>query len=213
MNLPASKSRTGSGRDRDRRCELVKPRGGEFLRVHRFLSFSRANGPGIRAVVWVQGCSLGCPGCFNPGMHSPAGGEFASVDDLFERVVALGGDIEGISVSGGEPLQQWRPLLALLQRVRRETQLSILMFTGYSWQELQRMPEVEAVLACVDVLIAGRYDESLRAGDGLLGSENQTVHVLTGRYSERDLRSVPPAEVIVTADGDILVSGVDPVRM
>ena len=187
--------------------------GGEFLRVHRFLSFSRANGPGARVVIWVQGCSLGCPGCFNPEMQSVAGGESVSADDLFERVVAVGSGVEGISVSGGEPLQQWRPLLAFLERVQRETQLSVLMFTGYTWEEIQCMPGAEAMLASVDVLIAGRYEKSLRAGDGLRSSENQTVHVLTGRYSERDLRSVPPAEVIVTAEGEILVSGVDPVRM
>ncbi|MCU0780030.1 MAG: radical SAM protein [Akkermansiaceae bacterium] len=39
------------------------------LRLHAFLPRSRANGPGWRSVVWVQGCSLGCPGCFNPQTH------------------------------------------------------------------------------------------------------------------------------------------------
>jgi anaerobic ribonucleoside-triphosphate reductase activating protein len=188
------------------------------LRIHAFEPSSRANGPGARAVIWVQGCSLGCPGCFNPETHPPTGGERVLVEDLFRRIVALEDTsaIEGITVSGGEPLQQRRPLLALLRRVREETSLSTLMFTGYAWDEVQHMPDAEALLACVDVLIAGRYDASQHiAGggeNGLRSSANQTVHLLTGRYTPDDLRAVPPAEIIITAQGDIVTSGVDPVR-
>ncbi|NVM26586.1 MAG: radical SAM protein [Desulfobacterales bacterium] len=187
-------------------------RDGEVLRIHRFLLFSRANGPGVRAVIWVQGCSLGCPGCFNPETHPFVGGELVSVGDLFGRIVALGDAIEGITISGGEPLQQRRPLLALLRRVRRETPLSVLLFTGYTWEKVQRMPNAEALLACVDVLIAGRYDASQRLARDLRGSTNKTVHFLTDRYTMDDLQSVPPTEVIITAEGEVIVSGIDPVR-
>src|SRR5262249_43259808 len=131
------------------------------LRLHEFLPASRANGPGVRAVLWVQGCSLGCPGCFNPSTHPFAGGEGGEVEGLLARLVALGDTIEGITVSGGEPLQQRPALLALLQGVRRETRLSVLVFTGFSWEEVRRFPEAEALLACVDVLIAGRYEQAL----------------------------------------------------
>ncbi len=197
---------------------------GEFLRVprslrvHCFLPFSRANGPGGRAVIWVQGCTLGCPDCFNPDAHPLEGGELVSAGDLFERVVALGDSIEGITLSGGEPFQQPQALLALLKRVRRETSLSVLVFSGYTWDEVRRVPEAEALLARVDVLIAGRYDaarrfvpqdEGIRA---LRSSTNQSVHLLTERYTLADLQSVPPAEVIITAEGEVMVSGIEPVR-
>ena len=189
----------------------------DVLRVHHFLSFSRANGPGERTVIWVQGCTLGCPGCFNPETHPFEGGERVSVQDLFDRIVALGDTIEGITISGGEPLQQRRPLLALLGRVRRETPLSILVFTGYTWEEIQHMPDAEALLVCVDVLIAGRYDayQQFTPEDEkrfLRSSTNQTVHTLTDRYTLASLQSVPPAEIIITADGEVAVSGVDPLR-
>ncbi len=185
---------------------------GEVLRIHQFLPFSRANGPGVRAVIWVQGCSLGCPGCFNPRTHSFAGGEPVCVDDLFGCIVALGDAIEGVTVSGGEPLQQWRPLLALLRHVRRETSLSVLLFTGYPREEVQRMPDAEALLECVDVLIAGRYDASRRPARDLRGSANQTVHLLTERYTMGEVQSVPAAEVIITAEGEVMLSGIDPAR-
>ncbi len=186
---------------------------GEALRVARFLPASRANGPGNRAVIWVQGCTLRCPGCFNPAMHDPQGGEFAPAAALLARITALGDAIEGVSFSGGEPLQQAAALLALLQRIRRETTLSILVFTGYTWEEIQALPAAAALLRCVDVLIAGRYDAAQPLGQGMLGSANQTVHLLTPRYTMADIQAVPPVEVIITEEGDVIVSGVAPVRL
>jgi len=186
--------------------------GNEILRIHQFLPLSRANGPGARAVIWVQGCSLGCPGCFNPETHSFLGGELAPVKDLFQRIISLEGTIEGITISGGEPLQQRGPLLTLLRLARQQTSLSILLFTGYTWEEVQRMLDVEELLSCIDVLIAGRYDASQRLAHGLRGSANKTVHLLTNRYTMDDLQSVPPAEVIVTAEGEVVMSGIDPVK-
>ena len=102
------------------------------LSLHALVEASRANGPGRRAVLWTQGCSLGCAGCFNPQTHSFSG-EPVAVDKLFECLAAMADHLEGITVSGGEPLQQPRALLALLKRVRAETPLSIIVFTGYTW--------------------------------------------------------------------------------
>jgi hypothetical protein len=62
------------------------------------------------------------------------------------------------------------------------------------------------------VLVAGRYDASQHLARDLRGSANQTVHLLTDRYTMNDLQSVPPAEVIVTAEGKVVVSGIDPLK-
>jgi anaerobic ribonucleoside-triphosphate reductase activating protein len=184
----------------------------ERLRLHAFEPASRANGPGRRAVLWTKGCSLSCPGCFNPETHPFAGGELVDVGELAERVLALGDSIEGVTVSGGEPLQQRPALLAFLRRLREQTRLSVLVFTGFSWDEVRRFPEAEALLACIDVLLAGRYDAAKHLGRGLLGSSNKTAHFLTGRYGPADLAAVPPAEVVITADGEVVASGIDPLR-
>jgi anaerobic ribonucleoside-triphosphate reductase activating protein len=103
-------------------------------------------------------------------------------------------------------------LLALLRRVRRETPLSVLVFTGFIWEEVGRFPEAGELLACTDVLIAGRYEAARRLARGLLGSANKTVHFLTARYTAADLEAVPPAEVLITAEGEVVLSGIDPVR-
>ena len=181
-----------------------------MLRVHRFLSGSWSNGPGRRAVLWLQGCTLGCPGCFNPETHSSSGGYWLSVDEVFARIVSLAGAVECVTFSGGEPLQQFQPLSVLVNRLRRETDLSLLTFTGYTWQEVLSLPHAESLLACLDVVIAGRYDARQRLAHGLRGSANQTVHLLTNRYSLADIDAVPPSEVIITGDGQVDISGIDP---
>ncbi|GHJ35960.1 4Fe-4S single cluster domain-containing protein [Streptomyces sp. TS71-3] len=180
------------------------------LRLHGFEPYSAANGPGTRAVVWVQGCTLGCPGCFNSGTHPRDAVEDVSADALFERIRGLGDRIEGVTISGGEPLQQRAPVLRLLERLRAETTLSTLLFTGYRRTEVDRMAEARALYACVDVLLAGRYERERHLARGLRGSANKTVHFLTDRYSPADLDAVPDAEVVIHPDGHVTFTGIDP---
>jgi anaerobic ribonucleoside-triphosphate reductase activating protein len=180
------------------------------LRLHAFLPRSRANGPGWRAVIWTQGCSIRCPGCFNPETHSFEGGELVCVDDLFRRISALAGSIEGITLSGGEPLDQPAPLLALLRRVRRETTLSVVLFTGYTWAALNAIPHVPDLLACVDVLLAGPYQpQSSNAGNDSAG-DWKSVHFLTTRYNAADMHAGPDAEAVIMPDGSVVLSGLHP---
>lgn len=182
------------------------------LRIHSFLPVSKANGPGDRCVVWVQGCSLGCAGCFNPETHSFTGGEVISVDDLFNRIKTIE-NIEGITVSGGEPLQQSESIVSLLERITRQTRLTSLVFTGFNFDELKTFPAFERLRSCVDVLICGRFQEDKRLGEGLIGSSNKTVHFFTDRYGVKDLRDVPDCEVFISADGEVVFSGIDPLRL
>ena len=179
------------------------------LRLHAFEPVSAANGPGTRAVVWVQGCTLGCAGCFNPLTH-PRGGAEVAVDELAARIAELGEAIEGVTISGGEPLQQRGAVLELLRRLRAGTPLSAILFTGYRYEEVLRMPGAAALRGCVDVLIAGRYEHHRRLARGLRGSAGKTVHLFTGRYTLADLDEVPDAEVIIRPGGEVAVSGIDP---
>ncbi len=193
----------------------------KVIRLHSFEPASRVNGPGLRAVIWVQGCALGCPGCFNPETHRMNGGEVWPVEKLVERILETPGvqcpapdgyTLEGLTLSGGEPLHQHRALARLLEQIRQKTGLSILVFTGYDWNELQRLKGIDRFLANVDVLIAGRYDASRRVAQGLIGSTNKVTHFLTGRYTSKDLEAVPQAEIIVSPDGEIILSGIDPLK-
>jgi anaerobic ribonucleoside-triphosphate reductase activating protein len=183
-----------------------------ILRIHHFEPVSRANGPGLRAVLWVQGCTLGCPGCFNPETHTRAAGENWPLSSVMDKLLAVQDHVEGITISGGEPLQQRSALEALLTRIKHETSLSVVLFSGYSWLEIQKMHQIQRLLSSVDVLLAGRYDASQRIAKGLTGSANKTIHFLSSRYSIKDLQPVPVAEVILTERGEIHLTGINPLQ-
>lgn len=180
----------------------ILPRQNAMLNLHALCPRSRANGPGVRMVLWLQGCTLGCPGCFNPATHLPEPRSQMPVEALVERIVAVAPGLEGITVSGGEPLQQPEALLAFLAAIR--------LFSAYTWHEIERLPLGPPILTHLDVLIAGRYVQARHLAHGLRGSTNQTIHLLSERYTLQDLEHVPPAEVSIEATGTMLISGIDP---
>lgn len=186
------------------------------LRLHAFVPRSRANGPGLRAVVWVQGCTLGCPGCFNPDTHNPHRGASIAVADLAAHIAALAQaapPIDGVSISGGEPLQQAPAVLALCEAVQA-LDLSVILWTGFAWEEVQRMPCADRLMACVDLLIAGRYDAAQHLGDQLRGSANKTLHIgARRRIDPAALTSVPRREIIIAPDGTTISSGMAPLTI
>jgi len=170
---------------------------------------SRANGPGRRVVLWVQGCSLRCPGCANPATHAFEGGTEVCVPDLWRRLRVLARGLDGLTVSGGEPLDQAPAVGALLDLVRQQGDLSVVLFTGYTWEEVQGRLDAAALLAGVDILVAGRYEPALREAHGLRGSSNQTVHFLTARHGPDELAAIPTAEVVITPAGQVVSTGLD----
>ncbi len=181
------------------------------VNLHAVLWRSRANGPGLRAVLWFQGCTLGCPGCFNPDTHPHELRLVVPVSELVAGLKAQAGEIEGLTLSGGEPLEQKAALLELLRGVREATGLSVILFTGWTWEELAGLPEREELLSYVDVTLCGRHDAGRQpAGRGLLGSPGKTVHRVTERYTLADLAVVPDAEVVVSPEGEVVVSGIAP---
>ena len=183
------------------------------LRLHAFEPASRANGPGLRAVLWLQGCTLNCPGCFNPATHDPEGGYETTVEETVREILSRKKQIEGVSFSGGEPFQQPEALLSLVTRIHAAA-LTIVIFTGYTLEEVNRMPLDPAILSHTDMLIAGRYEHAHHMDNNLLASENQKLHFLTSSYAPRDLHLLPATEVIVHKDGSITVTGLqNPLRM
>jgi len=182
-----------------------------IVRVHAIEPRSRANGPGARFVVWLQGCTLGCPGCFNAATHDAAGGRATTVEDIARELAATPG-IEGISLSGGEPLQQAEAAAALLDAAR-SLGLSTLAFSGYSVDEIRSLPHGPAVLERLDVLIDGRYVAGERLATGLRGSANQRIHLLTARYQLADVEATPVAEIRIAPGGDVVLTGVNPLKL
>jgi anaerobic ribonucleoside-triphosphate reductase activating protein len=175
------------------------------LNVARVLPRSAANGPGDRFVVWVQGCPLACPGCWNPDTWAFERRHLRDVDALAAEVLSTNG-IEGVTFSGGEPFAHARALAAIAHAARTSG-LSVFIFTGYELGELTR-PEHRALLKLADVAVTGRYLDARRTNDlPWRGSSNQTVHFLTKRYGPSDMLVAPEAEFHLNDNGSLTVTG------
>lgn len=156
------------------------------LRVAMTVPRTEAEGPGVRYALWVQGCTLRCAGCCNPGFLPEQGGTERTVDDLVREIANTPG--EGISLLGGEPFQQAFGLAELALHVK-EMGKSVMVYTGYTLEELRARNDhgVNALLVATDLLVDGRYDQTKRTtGRRWVGSSNQRMHFLTGRYEETD---------------------------
>lgn len=155
-----------------------------LLNVSDIQDRSMVNGPGVRAVVWAQGCSLNCPGCFNPHTHPHERRHLYYPQALGRHLASIPGT-DGITISGGEPFEQAKACAILAETVRA-TGRSVVVFTGYSALRLRfsPQPEVQRLFMAIDLLIAGPYVESQKT-DGTFwrASRNQTVHVLTDRLA------------------------------
>ncbi|MCX5936317.1 MAG: 4Fe-4S single cluster domain-containing protein, partial [Pseudanabaena sp. LacPavin_0818_WC45_MAG_42_6] len=105
------------------------------LNIMGYLNRSEVNGPGCRAVVWVQGCWRECPDCFNPASWSLAVNQLVSVEELAERILSEPVN-QGVTFSGGEPFLQ-APALAALAKQIKTAGLNVMSFTGYTLSELR----------------------------------------------------------------------------
>jgi anaerobic ribonucleoside-triphosphate reductase activating protein len=147
-----------------------------------------ADGPGLRFVLFVQGCPRSCPGCHNPQTHAFGVGNPMTVDELADRILS-NPLTTGITFSGGEPLCQAEPLALLAERLRaaRPT-LDIAIYTGYTFEELlaEASPARLRLLRAADILVDGPFVASL--ADRLLlfrGSSNQRILDLPLSLSSR----------------------------
>lgn len=152
------------------------------LLVDRFQERTRVLGPGLRAVVWFHGCTRNCPGCVAAEMNASTDFQTCTPGELAERVRAVT-DIEGLTISGGEPFQQ-NPVAmrSFLEQIRTHSSLSVMLYTGYRLGELRKDPERAHLLELLDILVDGPYREDLDHGELWRGSSNQHIHVLTPRY-------------------------------
>jgi anaerobic ribonucleoside-triphosphate reductase activating protein len=140
-------------------------------------------GFGKRLGIWVQGCSIRCEGCINRDTWGFTNHPSVAIDELIAGLRAEIQACDGVTISGGEPLDQAEDMHELLRQLRAQTNEDILMFTGYSreWVE-QTYPWV---LEVVDVLITDPYDALRGQTKFLRGSDNQRIFLLSELASER----------------------------
>lgn len=174
-----------------------------ILNIYHICKGSRALGPGLRYVIWVQGCRQCCKGCISPESRPLKINKLFSIDDLAADIIATQG-IDGITISGGEPFLQAEQLIGLIERVQAtRPELNVLVFTGYTIEQLSTKT-ARFLLSHIDVLIDGPYIEELNVEIGLRGSSNQRIHFLTPRllpFKEELEHGGRNNEIVVDPDG------------
>jgi anaerobic ribonucleoside-triphosphate reductase activating protein len=157
------------------------------MQLAQVVPCTEAEGPGKRFAVWLQGCPLRCPGCCNPEFLPFAGGETRSLDEMTEWLVRTQREagIEGVTLLGGEPFAHAAPAAAFAKSAR-DNGLSVMVFTGYTLEELagaNPQAAIAELLSLTDILVDGPYiREQPDTARRWIGSTNQGVHFLTNRY-------------------------------
>ena len=177
------------------------------MRISRIAAPITVLGPGRRVAVWVQGCTLACPGCASVDTWEAADGREMSADEVVAELLRLIAehDLDGVTVSGGEPFQQADQVADVLTGVTSvRPDLDVVVFTGYEAAVARRRSVRLARLA--DILVAGRYDRTRPSDRPLLASANQKI--VTSDLGADRLVAMSPGRVQVAADGgDLFVVG------
>jgi anaerobic ribonucleoside-triphosphate reductase activating protein len=181
-----------------------------ILRVAQLVPSTEAEGPGRRFALWFQGCPLRCPGCCNPEMLAFEGGRAIPLSEILTQLGQVRDRIEGITLLGGEPLAHGESAAVLAGAVR-DMGLSVMVFTGYTLEEVRTMsdPAVIALLSQTDILVDGPFRRDLpERRRRWIGSSNQRVHFLSDRYRPEDPCWLRPNTLEIRfADGEITING------
>lgn len=153
-----------------------------MLQVAGFLEHSTVNGEGLRSVLFVSGCSHGCPGCQNEVMQDIHYGEELPIDIIYNRIIKNKPILDGVTFSGGEPFQQCAALAKLAIRLK-DIGLNIWCYSGYTYDALKQLASIniatKALLEAIDVLVDGPFIYSLLDLNlKYRGSSNQHIYAL-----------------------------------
>ena len=176
-----------------------------MLNVYDIEEKSEIYGPGIRAVIWMQGCRLRCKGCWNQEMWTFKPHKLFHVEELAEKIKSING-IEGITLIGGEPIHQSLELVKLVMEIKK-LGLSVVLFTGFEFSELASEHEIK-LWEMSDIVICGRYEENRRnIYLQWRGSENQEVIFNTKVYEKYSLVEGNYCEINIDKNGELTISG------
>jgi len=162
-------------------------------------------GPGKRTVVWFQGCTLDCKGCWNESMWSTSPNELTDRKDLLKIIIESG--CNGVTLLGGEPLQQPENLLWLLKELEA-CGIDIMLYTGYEADEISASETFSKICRYADILVMGRYVEKERnISLTWRGSENQKI---VFKNDDCVLEECNQVEIRIGEDGSVTCLGYPP---
>jgi anaerobic ribonucleoside-triphosphate reductase activating protein len=182
------------------------------LRIFERRSPINVLGPYQRAVIWVQGCKFACQNCIVPESWDENGGEEIKISALIDWILDQS-EIEGITISGGEPMLQAEALSEVIEAIQSKKDLGIMCYTGFIVENFDRQgtDSQKKLLSKIDLLVDGLYLEKLHGDLLWRGSTNQRLLALTNRYRsflEEQNDHSGGLEFFIRESGEIGFSGV-----
>jgi anaerobic ribonucleoside-triphosphate reductase activating protein len=153
------------------------------MRLSGITPESLVDGPGLRYVIFTQGCTHQCPHCHNPETWDTESGKEYTVKQIVRLLKQQKKTKQGVTFSGGEPFIQAAEL-AEAALAAHKMDWDVVTYTGYTYEELIDLINggsadaagIKALLSAPDILIDGRYDHKLRSiGLQFRGSSNQRI--------------------------------------
>lgn len=188
------------------------------IKIYNLVKSSRVLGEGKRFVIWTQGCLKQCKGCFTPDAQTINGGKEYDIKRIVDMIRDMK-DLDGVTISGGEPFLQKSSLLRLINEIKyRISGMSIIVYTGYRYDELISKGDLEVndILNSIDLLIDGEYIEEMNEDTPLVGSTNQEVIILSdkGVILAESMQKKIQREIEINIDSEFGVSliGIPPQR-
>ncbi|WP_353096504.1 anaerobic ribonucleoside-triphosphate reductase activating protein [Tissierella praeacuta] len=146
----------------------------EQIRIAGIEEESIVDGPGIRLVIFTQGCNHNCIGCHNPETHSFRGGKLIDIEDIV-NMIKENPLLDGITLSGGDPFEQAVECSVLAKRVKN-LGLNVVTYTGYTFEEILTNKKFRQLLLQTDILIDGKFEVSKKSMVlQFRGSTNQRI--------------------------------------
>ncbi len=148
-----------------------------LIKISGIITESIVDGPGIRYVVFFQGCHHNCPGCQNIHSHNCDGGYFKNIDEIIDEI-NYNKLITGVTISGGEPFLQPDKLFILLTKIKCIFKFSIIVYTGYIFEDLLKINSyyIKKSLNIIDFIIDGRFEVDKKTFlFPFIGSWNQRI--------------------------------------
>jgi anaerobic ribonucleoside-triphosphate reductase activating protein len=176
------------------------------MNIYHLEDSSFIYGPGCRYVIWVQGCSIRCKGCWNKEMWPFDIVNDIPVNEMVSFILKEKDIIEGVTILGGEPFDQFDELLELTKQIKK-MDLSIIVYTGYEKKELVQKHYLD-ILNYIDVLISGRFIEHQKTlQTGLTGSSNQLIECISDKYTNDCFVTSNEVEISILETGAIDIYG------
>lgn len=161
--------------EKSKNLKKEKPLNTNSIEVFGIEKSSMVNGKGIRYTIFTQGCKHFCPGCHNKDSWESGKGVKVKFKDIYNDIYERRNFIDGVSFSGGEPLEQYQSILLLAKLIKKDFNLTIWLWTGHTFEFLNDY--YSELLTYVDVIIDRKYDQNKPTENPYKGSSNQRMWV------------------------------------